>query len=67
MSEPAHGFEDGQPVWVEDGDGKQHPGIFVGEAESASWFGGAPSARVVHPETDQAEVVPFSRITPRTE
>jgi hypothetical protein len=65
VSEPADGFRNGQAVWVEDGDGKMHAAIFVGEAESASWLGGAPSARVVDPETDQAEVVPFSRITPR--
>jgi hypothetical protein len=45
----------------------ERPGTFVGETESASWLGGAPSARVVDPETDQAEVVPFSRITPRDE
>jgi hypothetical protein len=44
MSEAVHGFKEGQPVWVEDGGGKQHPGIFVGESESASWFGGGPSA-----------------------
>jgi hypothetical protein len=57
----------GEAVWVEEGDQKQHPGIFVGEAESASWFGGAPCARVVDPETDEAEVVPICRITPRDE
>ena len=65
MSEPAHGFKEGQAIWVGDGDGKQRPGIFVGETESASWLGGAPSARVVHPETDRAEVVSIFRITPR--
>jgi hypothetical protein len=54
-------------VWVEDGDWKQHSGIFIGEAESASWLGGAPCARVVDPETDQEEVVQILRITPRDE
>jgi hypothetical protein len=44
-----------------------HPGKFVGEAESASWLGGVPSARVVDPETNQGEVVPIFRITPRDE
>ena len=44
MSEPVHEFKEGQPVWVEDGDGKQHPGVFVGENQNASWFGGGPSA-----------------------
>ena len=66
-SEPVQGFTEGQPVWVEDGDGKQHPGIFVGENESASWFGGGPSAYVVHPEAKRAEVVSMFRITPRDE
>ena len=36
MSEPAHGFKEGQAVWVEDGDGKMRPAIFLGETESAS-------------------------------
>jgi hypothetical protein len=67
MSDPAHGFKPGQAVWVEDGDGKMHPGRFVGETESASWLGGVPSAHVVHAETDQAEVVPIFRVTPRDE
>jgi hypothetical protein len=67
MSEPAHEFKEVQAVWVEDGDGKQHVGIFVGENESASWFGGGPSASIVDPETHQAEVVSIFRITPRDE
>ena len=67
MSEPADGFMEGQAVWVEEGDGGRHPGIFVGEAESASWLGGAPCARVVDPETDAAEVVQIFRLTPRDE
>ena len=67
MSDPAHGFVEGQAVWVQDGDGRRHAGILVGETESASWLGGVPSARVVHAETDQAEVVPILRVTPRDE
>jgi hypothetical protein len=67
MSEAAYGFKEGQAVWVEDGDGKQHSGGFVGEAESASWLGGAPCARVVDPEIDQEEVVQIFRITPKDE
>jgi hypothetical protein len=62
-----HGFKEGQPVWVEDGDGRHHPGIFVGDNESAGWFGGGPSAYVVHPEAKRAEVVSIFRITPREE
>ncbi len=52
-------------MWVEDGDGKHHPGVFVGDNENAGWFGGGPSAYVVHPESQQAEVVSIYRITPR--
>ena len=37
-------------------------------SKSASgWFGGGPSAYVVHPEAHQAEVVSIFRITPRDE
>jgi hypothetical protein len=60
-----HGFKEGQPVWVEDGDGNHHPGIFVGDNEGSGWFGGGPSAYVAHPEGKQAEVVSVFRITPR--
>ena len=52
-------------VWVEDGDGKHHPGIFVGNNEASGWFGGGPSAYVVHPEAHQAEVVSMARIIPK--
>jgi hypothetical protein len=64
-NEAVHGFEEGDEVWVEDGDGRRHPGVFVGDNESAGWFGGGPSAYVVHPEAHQAEVVSIFRITPR--
>ena len=68
MSEAAYGFKEGQAVWVGDGDGELGiPAIFVGEAESASWLGGAPCARVVDPETNVAEVVQIFRLTPRDE
>jgi hypothetical protein len=67
VNEPGHGFEDGQAVWVEDGDGEMHRAIFVGEVESASWLGGVPSAHVVDAETGQGEVVQIFRITPRDE
>jgi hypothetical protein len=67
MSEAAHGFVEGQEVWVQDGDGKRHAGILVGETKSASWLGGVPSAHVADPETHEGEVVSISRITPRAE
>jgi hypothetical protein len=47
--------------------GSTMPGLFVGDNESAVWFGGGPSAYVVHPEAHQAEVVSIYRITPRDE
>lgn len=59
------GFKEGDKVWVQDGDGTHHPGVFVGNNEAAGWFGGGPSAYVVHPEAHQAEVVSIFRITPR--
>jgi hypothetical protein len=67
MDDGVHGFKEGDLVWVEDGDGKHHPGVFVGDNEAAGWFGGGPSAYVVHPEAHQAEVVSLFRITPRDE
>ena len=63
----AHGFKEGDKVWVEDTDGRRHPGIFVGDNEASGWFGGGPSAYVVHPEAHQAEVVSIFRIVPREE
>jgi hypothetical protein len=60
-----HGFEEGDKVWVQDADGRRHPGVFVGNNEAAGWFGGGPSAYVAHPEAHQAEVVSIFRITPR--
>jgi len=46
--------------------GRHHAGVFVGDNESAGWFGGGPSAYVVHPEAKTAEVVSIYRITPRS-
>lgn len=59
------GFKEGDEVWVEDVNGKRRPGVFVGMNEAAGWFGGGPSAYVVHPEGHQAEVVSIFRITRR--
>jgi hypothetical protein len=58
-------FKEGEEVWVEDANGKRHPGVFVGMNEAAGWFGGGPSAYVVHPEAHQAEVVSMARIIPK--
>jgi hypothetical protein len=62
-AEPA--FKEGEEVWVQDADGNRHSGVFVGMNEAAGWFGGGPSAYVVHPEGHQAEVVSLFRISPR--
>ena len=58
-------FTEGQKVWVERPDGSQRAGIYVGEAESAVWFGGAPVAYVVYPETREGESVPLQHIVAR--
>jgi len=57
-------FHEGQKIWVEQADGSQRPGIFVGEAE-ASWFGGNPGVYVVYPDTRVGEEVAAMRVVPR--
>jgi hypothetical protein len=57
-------FREGQRIWVEQPDGSQRAGIFVGEAE-ASWFGGGPGAYVVYPDTRSGEEVAILRIVAR--
>ena len=59
-------LQEGQKIWVEQPDGSQRAGIFVGEA-SASWFGGTPGAYVAYPETHSGEEVAIMRIVPRDE
>ena len=59
------GYKEGDEVWVEDADGRRHPGVFVGMNEASGWFGGGPSAYVVHPQGQQAEVVSLARIVRR--
>ena len=60
------GFHEGQRIWVEQADGSQRAGIFVGEAEQ-SWFGGGPGAYVVYPDTRSGEEIDLMRIVPREE
>ena len=59
------GFQEGQRIWIEQPDGSQRPGLFVGEAGNASWFGGQPAAYVAYPDTRSGEEVSVMRITPR--
>ena len=61
-----HTLKEGQKIWVEQPDGSQRAGVFVGEA-SASWFGGTPGAYVAYPETHSGEEVAIMRIVPRDE
>ena len=57
-------LHEGQKIWVEQPDGSQRPGIYVGEAEQ-SWFGGTPGAYVAYPDTKSGEEVAIMRIIPR--
>ena len=57
-------LHEGQKIWVEQADGSQRPGIFVGEAES-SLFGGSPGVYVVYPDTRVGEEVAVIRVVPR--
>ena len=58
-------FKEGQKVWIEREDGTTDPGIYVGEAEQGTWFGGVPRCYVVHPETRSGEAVEIMRVLPR--
>ena len=51
-------------IWVEQSDGSQRAGIFVGEATQA-WFGGVPGAYVVYPDTRDGEEVSMMRVVAR--
>ena len=59
-----HTFREGDKVWVEQADGSQRAGVFVGEAEG-SWFGGTPGAYVAYPDTRSGEEVAIMRIVAR--
>jgi hypothetical protein len=58
-------FHKGQPVWVIEDDGSQRAAEYVGEAETSSWFGGAPKVFVVFVDTRSGEAVEFNRVLPR--
>jgi hypothetical protein len=57
-------MREGQKIWVEQADGSQRAGIYVGEAVQ-SWFGGSPGAYVVYPDTRSGEEVSVMRIVER--
>jgi len=60
-------FHEGQKVWVEQPDGSRRAGVYVGEAETAVWFGGPPVSYVVFPESKEGETVPMQLIFARDE
>ena len=57
-------LKEGDKIWVEQADGSQRAGIFVGEAEG-TWFGGSVGAYVVYPDTKSGEQVAMMRVLPR--
>jgi hypothetical protein len=59
------GFSEGQAVWIEQDDGTQRAGTYVGEVQTTSWLGGGPRAYVVYQDTRSGEEVELPRITPR--
>jgi hypothetical protein len=61
---PMDSLCEGQKIWVEQADGSQRAGIFVGEADG-TWFGGTPGAYVVYPDTRSGEEVAIMRVVPR--
>ncbi len=58
-------FREGDPVWVEQSDGTQRAGVFVGDADQATWFGGPPLVYVVLPDSREAVSVPLARVVRR--
>jgi hypothetical protein len=58
-------FHQGQPVWVMESDGSQRPAEYVGEGETAAWFGGAPMAVVVFTDTRTGAQVEIDRVIAR--
>ncbi len=58
-------FREGDKIWVEEEGGQLRPGIFVGDADQATWFGGAPMAYVVFPDTREGQEVSIARVTRR--
>lgn len=60
-------FEEGQKIWVEQQDGSQRAGIYVGEAAQDTWFGGGPGVYVVYPDSRSGEEVEAFRVVPRNE
>jgi hypothetical protein len=58
-------FQQGQAVWVMEPDGSQRPAEYVGEGETAAWFGGPPMAIVVYADTRTGGQVEVDRVIAR--
>jgi len=65
VNDSGGGFHEGAKIWVLQDDGSARPGIYVGEGETATWFGGPPTAYVVYPDTREGEAVEFGRVSLR--
>lgn len=59
------GFTKGQEIWVHTDDGGTRPAVYVGEGESATFFGGPPLVSVVMEDTKEGGEVEIARITAR--
>jgi len=58
-------FHRGQPVWVMEADGSQRAAEYVGEGETAAWFGGPPVVIVVYADTHEGAQVEVDRVIAR--
>jgi hypothetical protein len=58
-------FQQGEPVWVVQGDGSRRAAEFVGAGEQSAWFGGPPTVLVVYPDTRSGEAVEVDRVLRR--
>jgi hypothetical protein len=58
-------LKQGQKVWVMLEDGAQRAGVYVGEGENASWFGGVPRAYVVFDDDRSGAEVAIDTVVPR--
>lgn len=61
------GFKKGQKIWIHNADGPPRKGIFVGEGENATFFGGPPLCYVVVEDTKEGGEVQLDRVTARDE
>ncbi len=58
-------FQKGDPVWVIEPDGSERAAEYVGEVETAAWFGGPPMVIVVFPDTRTGAEVEVDRVIAR--